>query len=152
MLVDPSDEAQYGERIPYVIIRGQPMSRLVDRAVSPEEVVKDRYVAFKVEWPVLATILTHRQKRIDALYYIHHVLIPPLERIFNLVGADVKAWFDEMPKPIRTDVTADPLLMSPRKKHREAVLVNRLKIEEHFMNTQCSVCGAEASDGASPPN
>ena len=41
MLEDPNDEPQYGERIPYVIIRGEPGSRLVDRAVAPRELFRD---------------------------------------------------------------------------------------------------------------
>lgn len=36
---------------------------------------------------------------LDAEYYISRVLIPPLQRIFSLVGADVRSWYDEMPKP-----------------------------------------------------
>jgi len=36
-LEDPNNEAQYGDRIPYVIARGAPRERLVDRSVSPEE-------------------------------------------------------------------------------------------------------------------
>jgi DNA polymerase zeta len=36
-LEDSNDEAQYGDRIPYVIARGAPQERLVDRAVAPEE-------------------------------------------------------------------------------------------------------------------
>ncbi|KAI0296211.1 hypothetical protein BC826DRAFT_1005902 [Russula brevipes] len=36
-LEDPNNEAQYGDRIPYVIARGAPHDRLVDRAVAPEE-------------------------------------------------------------------------------------------------------------------
>lgn len=39
-------EPQYGERVPYVIIRGEPGSRLVDRAVPPEELLRDKYAAF----------------------------------------------------------------------------------------------------------
>ncbi|KAG8982295.1 DNA polymerase zeta, partial [Tulasnella sp. 427] len=39
---DPRAEAQYGDRIPYVIVRGEPKSRLVDRAFEPMEVLKDR--------------------------------------------------------------------------------------------------------------
>ena len=42
MLEDPNDEPQYGERIPYVIVRGEPGSRLVDRAVAPHELFRDR--------------------------------------------------------------------------------------------------------------
>ena len=36
--------------------------------------------------------------RLDADYYISKTLIPPLERIFNLVGADVRSWYEDMPK------------------------------------------------------
>lgn len=39
---DPRAEAQYGDRIPYVIVRGEPKSRLVDRAFEPLDVLKDR--------------------------------------------------------------------------------------------------------------
>lgn len=42
MIEDPNDEPQYGDRVPYVITRGEPNTRLVDRAVTPEELLKDR--------------------------------------------------------------------------------------------------------------
>jgi DNA polymerase zeta len=42
MLEDPNDEIQYGDRIPYVIVRGAPGARLVDRAMPPEAVLNDR--------------------------------------------------------------------------------------------------------------
>jgi hypothetical protein len=38
-LEDPNNEAQYGDRIPYVIARGALQERLVDRAVGPEELL-----------------------------------------------------------------------------------------------------------------
>ena len=87
-----------------------------------------------------------RQLRIDASYYISRVLIPPLERIFNLVGADVRAWYDEMPKTITVD-ERDPLALSPKK--RAPVHTARLKIDEHFHSTRCLTCGHTASDGES---
>ena len=43
MINDPRAEPQYGERVPYVVKAGAPGARLVDRAVSPEEMLKDRY-------------------------------------------------------------------------------------------------------------
>ncbi|KAI6031825.1 hypothetical protein BKA83DRAFT_90935 [Pisolithus microcarpus] len=85
MLHDPNDEPQYGERVPYIIARGSPHTRLIERAVTPEEVLANPHM------------------QIDAVYYIEKVLIPPLERIFNLVGADVRAWYEEMPKAIEVD-------------------------------------------------
>ncbi|RDW86204.1 DNA-directed DNA polymerase zeta catalytic subunit REV3 [Aspergillus mulundensis] len=80
MLEDPRAEPQYGERIPYVVVTGAPGSRLIDRCVPPE------------------TLLQDAQLDLDAEYYITKNLIPPLERIFNLVGANVRQWYDEMPK------------------------------------------------------
>jgi DNA polymerase zeta len=38
-LEDPNNEAQYQDRIPYVIARGALQERLVDRAVAPEELL-----------------------------------------------------------------------------------------------------------------
>ncbi|KAJ3553039.1 hypothetical protein NM688_g3832 [Phlebia brevispora] len=127
MAEDPNDEPQYGDRIPYVIIRGSPGTRLVDRAVRPEEVLNDAH------------------KYIDAPYYISRVLIPPLERIFNLVGADVRGWYDEMPKALHAD-EPDSVLMSPRKASKQAALINRYKIDEHFFSSHCIVCNCYASD------
>lgn len=40
---DPRAEAEYGERVPYVITNGEG-SRLVDRAMAPEELLNNRYV------------------------------------------------------------------------------------------------------------
>ncbi|KAI5801709.1 hypothetical protein DFH27DRAFT_557681 [Peziza echinospora] len=77
---DHRAEPQYGERVPYVVIAGPPGSRLIDRIVPPE------------------TLLHNTHHRLDAEYYISKNLIPPLERIFNLVGADVRGWYNEMPK------------------------------------------------------
>ena len=80
MLEDARAEPQYGERVPYVVITGAPGARLIDRCVAPEDLLENPH------W------------RLDAQYYISKNLIPPLERIFNLVGANVRQWYDEMPK------------------------------------------------------
>jgi DNA polymerase zeta len=91
-------------------------------------------------------LLLLRHKCLDAAYYLDRVLIPPLERIFNLVGADVRAWYEDMPKSVRSDVS-DSTSLSPRKKHLERLAANRLNIEEHFYRTQCVLCGAHAESG-----
>ncbi|KAF8122365.1 hypothetical protein EV363DRAFT_1360228, partial [Boletus edulis] len=82
--------------------------------------------------------------RIDASYYITRVLIPPPERIFNLVGADVRAWYDEMPKTTTVD-EQDPLVHSPRK--CAPVHANGFKIDEHFQSARCLTCSCTAWDG-----
>jgi len=121
LIGDPNDEVQYGDRMPYVIIRGEPNSRLVDRAVEPLELLNNHHI------------------HLDAAYYISRVLIPPLERIFNLVGANVRAWYDEMPKTIQADRT-DSITFSPKKIRKDAG-INRFKIDEHFQSSKCLVCG-----------
>jgi len=44
MLEDPNYEPQYSERVPYVIAKGPPGSRLVDRAMDPLTLINNRYV------------------------------------------------------------------------------------------------------------
>ncbi|KAK9324185.1 hypothetical protein V1517DRAFT_318484 [Lipomyces orientalis] len=83
MQEDPRAEPQYGERVPYVVIAGALGSRLVDRCVSPE------------------TLLMNNNMFLDADYYITKNIIPPLDRILNLIGVSVRSWYDEMPKIVR---------------------------------------------------
>lgn len=80
MLIDKRSQCQYGERVPYVISQGAGKARLVDLARDP------------------LTMLHDRRQTINAIYYITRGLIPPLSRIFNLLGADVESWFRELPK------------------------------------------------------
>ncbi|KAF9455997.1 hypothetical protein BDZ94DRAFT_1276753 [Collybia nuda] len=124
MVADPKNEPQYGERIPYVITRGPPDARLVDRAVDPLEFLQDS------------------QLHLDTDYYISKVLIPPLERIFNLLGVDVRKWFIDMPKLRSLDVAA-----SPTKAKDDDETQDPLNIDEHFHSSQCLICGELASQG-----
>ncbi|RYP33391.1 hypothetical protein DL767_004796 [Monosporascus sp. MG133] len=102
MLGDARAEPQYGERVPYVVVSGAPGARLVDRCVAPED------------------LLANSHLQLDAEYYISKNLIPPLERIFNLVGANVRQWYDEMPKVQRIH-RIDP---NHHHHHREQQLVH----------------------------
>ncbi|ODQ66790.1 hypothetical protein NADFUDRAFT_8577, partial [Nadsonia fulvescens var. elongata DSM 6958] len=84
---DERDMPQYRERVPYVIVTGSPGQRLVDRAVPPEELMRNP------------------QLRLDAEYYIIKNLIPPLERVLNILGASAKQWYKDMPRIIRYQST-----------------------------------------------
>ncbi len=91
--------------------------------------------------------------QLDADYYITRVLIPPLERIFNLVGADVRQWFTEMPRVKSTGletVTASPSKRRKLAEDNEDVpgSPSRRDIEEHLHNTRCLACGEPAFAGA----
>jgi DNA polymerase zeta len=119
MLEDARAEPQYGERVPYVVITGAPGARLIDRCVAPE------------------TLLKSDHKELDAEYYISKNLIPPLERIFNLVGANVRSWYDEMPKVQRirrVNVNQDSLGPSNQ------LSVSRKTLESYMKSSSCLVC------------
>ncbi|KAG6008829.1 hypothetical protein E4U21_003858 [Claviceps maximensis] len=118
MLRDARAEPQYGERVPYVIITGAPGARLIDRSVAPED------------------LLANPHWQLDAEYYISKNLIPPLERIFNLVGANVRQWYDEMPKVQRIHQTAAYDVAASRK----------MTLESYMRSTHCLVCNAKFDD------
>lgn len=126
MLEDHRLEPQYGERVPYVVVTGAPGLRLIDRCVAPE------------------TLLRDAQLDLDADYYITKNLIPPLERIFNLVGANVRQWYDEMPKVqrIRRVDAASSLMRGPG--------VARKTLESYMRSSSCIICRARLSDVAVP--
>ena len=92
-----------------------------------------------------STDIFFREMRLDGHYYISRVLIPLLERIFNLVGADVRGWYEEMPRRIRAD-GVDPALSSPEKP-KGPMTPGRLRIEEHFRNSQCILCRSFSEEG-----
>jgi DNA polymerase zeta len=129
MLEDPRLEPQRGERVPYVVVTGAPGSRLVDRCVAPEELLHDA------------------QLDLDAEYYITKNLIPPLERIFNLVGANVRQWYDEMPKVQRIRrVEASSSLGRPNKEFG----MLKKTLESYMRSSSCILCKAKLSDTAVP--
>ncbi|KAK6429147.1 DNA polymerase zeta [Oleoguttula sp. CCFEE 5521] len=117
MLKDPRLELQYGERVPYVVIAGAPGARLWERCVEPERLLHDEHA------------------ELDAEYYINKNLIPPLERIFNLVGANVRQWFDEMPKIQRIRMLGGPVM-----KEGEAAASKKKTMESYMGSSLCVVC------------
>ncbi|KAI2468146.1 hypothetical protein F4781DRAFT_281683 [Annulohypoxylon bovei var. microspora] len=124
MLEDARAEPQYGERVPYVVVSGAPGARLIDRCVAPEE------------------LLSNSHLQLDAEYYISKNLIPPLERIFNLMGANVRQWYDEMPKVQRIR-RVDLAGQNPGA---------RKTLESYMKAAACLVCGSRTnrrSEGSS---
>jgi len=86
----------------------------------------------------------HRSLNIDAEYYIRNLLIPPLSRIFNLVGADVENWYDSMPRIKR----AGKYDFRPSTNGGSGG--GGIRIDSHFKSSHCIVCGLESSTGMSP--
>ncbi|KAJ5970642.1 C4-type zinc-finger of DNA polymerase delta [Penicillium vulpinum] len=128
MMEDPRSEPQTGERVPYVVVTGAPGSRLVDRCVSPQ------------------TLLHDAQLEIDAEYYITKNIIPPLERIFDLVGANVRQWYDEMPKVQRIRRVEGSVL----RPNSGVVGASRKTLESYMRSSSCVVCRSRLSDATVP--
>ena len=125
MLEDPRAEPQYGERVPYVVITGAPGARLIDRCVAPEVLLQDD------------------NNELDAEYYISKNLIPPLERIFNLVGANVRQWYDEMPKLQRIRRIDSSLLTTD-----SDLPISKKTLESYMKSSLCIVCREKLEGGA----
>ncbi|KAJ5819867.1 hypothetical protein N7474_005458 [Penicillium riverlandense] len=133
MLDDPRLEPQYGERVPYVVVTGAPGSRLIDRCVAPE------------------TLLHDAQLDLDAEYYITKNIIPPLERIFNLVGANVRQWYDEMPKVQRIRrIDASASASRPGNGKGKEIGFSKKTLESYMRSSSCIVCRARLSDSSIP--
>lgn len=118
MLEDPRAEPQNGERVPYVVITGAPGARLIDRCVAPD------------------VLLHNDQNELDSEYYITKNLIPPLERIFNLVGANVRQWYDEMPKVQRIRRIEAPQILGGT----NLVATSKKTLESYLKSSSCLAC------------
>ena len=124
MLEDPRAEPQYGERVPYVVITGAPGARLIDRCVAPD------------------VLLHNDNNELDAEYYILKNLIPPLERIFNLVGANVRQWYDEMPKFQRVRRREGMAFTGGKN-----LIVSKKTLESYMKSSACIVCREKLEEG-----
>lgn len=114
MAEDPRAEPQYKERVSYLVVAGPQKSRLVDRCLTPE------------------MFMTDPNLNLDAEYYIRKHLIPPLERMFNMIGANISAWYNEMPK--YTIGRENGRISNPHKKAGITSLRNYMK------SATCAVC------------
>lgn len=77
---DRRSEPRVGERVPYVVVYGMPGLPLIQLVRRPIEVLQD---------PSL---------RLNATYYITKQILPPLARVFSLIGIDVFSWYHELPR------------------------------------------------------
>lgn len=113
---DPRSEPQYGERVSYLVISGASRSRLTDRCVPPEE------------------LLLNPDLRLDVEYYITKNLVPPLDRIFSLMGVNVRSWYDEMPRSLK--------LINRARRPAHAGKTSKM-IETFLTSSHCPVCQRE---------
>uniref|UniRef100_A0A7N9ANJ2 DNA polymerase zeta catalytic subunit n=1 Tax=Mastacembelus armatus TaxID=205130 RepID=A0A7N9ANJ2_9TELE len=109
MAYDRRLEPRVGERVPYVVVYGLPGVPLIQLVRRPMEVLQD---------PGL---------RLNATYYITKQILPPLARMFQLIGVDVFSWYQELPR-VRGQTVA-----------REEV-GRKGTISQYFTTLHCPVC------------
>ncbi|KAK4424650.1 DNA polymerase zeta catalytic subunit [Sesamum alatum] len=115
MRADPRAEPRYAERIPYVVVHGEPGARLVDMVIDPYEL-----------------LAINSPFRLNDIYYIRKQIIPALQRVFGLVGADLNQWFLDMPRPAREAIG---------KRHSLAPNPQRTRIDYYYASRHCILCG-----------
>jgi DNA polymerase zeta len=122
MATDPNAKAEYGDRIPYIVAYSKPKGRLIDSVVSPEEMVNDR------------SLLLHSE------YYITKQIIPPLVRLFGLIGADIAKWYNELPKTSRA-------IQFSTSQDKDKSPVSKRTIDYYYKSNRCNVCDKMSNDG-----
>ncbi|XP_034622780.1 DNA polymerase zeta catalytic subunit [Trachemys scripta elegans] len=108
---DRRSEPRVGERVPYVIVYGMPGLPLIQLVRRPIEVLQDTNL------------------RLNATYYITKQILPPLARIFSLIGIDVFSWYHELPRIQRAASTA-----------RTELEGRKGTISQYFTTLHCPVC------------
>ncbi|CAG9769330.1 unnamed protein product [Ceutorhynchus assimilis] len=114
--VDRRNEPRNGERVPYIIVNGPPGLPLIRLVRSPRDLLNDNSL------------------RPNALYYITKVIIPPINRCLNLIGADLNVWFNQMPrKNTQYLPNSSPTIKST--------------IAQYFATKICASCTEPTQDG-----
>ncbi|XP_046836195.1 DNA polymerase zeta catalytic subunit isoform X3 [Vespa crabro] len=117
MRKDPRAIPRTGERVRYVIVAGAPNQALIHCVRTPWEVMCD---------PGLYP---------NSIYYITKVIIPPLNRCFNLFGIDVNNWYQE----ISHRQSFDKLDYLNTKNQKSTIC-------QFFNTTICNVCGEQSTN------
>ncbi|KAF7014170.1 hypothetical protein CFC21_028190 [Triticum aestivum] len=132
MLSDPRAEPRYAERVPYVVIHGEPGARLVDMVIDP-------YGLLEVGSPY----------RLNELYYITKQIIPALQRVFGLLGVNLNKWFNEMPRPTRSTLAKRQSALGHGSRDSSSIRLGWNKkppakvarIDTYYMSSHCTICG-----------
>ncbi|KAG1445129.1 hypothetical protein G6F56_010019 [Rhizopus delemar] len=113
---DSRAEPQYGERVPYVVVYKSPGAKLKDKVIRPETVLNDSTL------------------RLDADYYIRKQIIAPISRVFNLIGVDIMAWYDNMPRSQKAAFLRQGEY--PNKPNAKKAKL----IDQYYAKSHCVVC------------
>ncbi|RLN98691.1 hypothetical protein BBJ28_00016228 [Nothophytophthora sp. Chile5] len=140
MAKDPRAEPRYAERVPYVVVNGPPGARLMDLVVSPAE-----YFDKRARYSINCHYYINKQVRaaVPCCYFRRGLtvgsvllalqIIPSLERLLLLLGANIRSWYANLPRSsvkARRHVLASPMRRDFR------------SIDSFYMSKHCRLCGA----------
>lgn len=134
-LTDHRAEPRCGERVPYIVINGSPGLPLIRLVRSPHE------------------YLSNEGLKINAMYYITKVIIPPLNRCLLLIGADAHQWFADLPRKnqyLLSLETASKVMTSASAvdSDQSAAISKKSTISQYFSTTNCACdCGGHTQNG-----
>ncbi|RWW88038.1 hypothetical protein BHE74_00003103 [Ensete ventricosum] len=132
MNADPRAEPHYGERVPYVVVYGEPGARLADMVVDPHDLLE-----------------VNSPYRLNDHYYIKKQIIPALQRVLGLLRADLNQWFLEVPRPVRP-ISARFYASHFGSSHdfdyngpgtSRKAQVKRSRIDTYYSSKHCILCG-----------
>ena len=119
---DRRAEPLVSQRVPYVIVYGTPGLPLIELVREPHELVADRSL------------------HINATYYITKQILPPLQRVFSLLGVDVFSWYNDLPRIVRSNGVGEPELGAGSSRSKGTLL-------GYFTSLSCPVCDARTQPG-----
>lgn len=82
----------YGERVAFVVVYGPPGARLKDCVMPPLEVEAGAITKPTASLTNAQVIAKGGSVRPNAVYYITKCIVPSLQRVLGLAGADVEQW------------------------------------------------------------
>lgn len=112
--INPKGVPKQGERVPYVIVNGTLDQPLIQLVRQPYDLVKNSYL------------------QLNSSYYIERVIIPTLNRVFEMLGFNVMDWYKEMFKK----VTYQRALFTNAKQDSNGLPT----LHKYFSPRQCPVC------------
>ena len=119
LLHDKYSEPCSGQRVPYVIVFGSPGQPLIQLVREPQQLLFDANL------------------RLHTDYYIGRQIVPPLARVFNLLGVNVAKWYEQMPKIQRQNLAHYPIHQNTKG-----------TISRYFDSLHCPVCEVLTNQGA----
>lgn len=133
-LTDHRAEPRCGERVPYLVINGPPGLPLIRLVRSPHE------------------YLANEGLKINAMYYITKVIIPPLNRCFLLIGADAHQWFADLPRKnqllLSLEMASKVMTSTTADTHQTTIVGKKSTISQYFSTTNCVCdCGGHTQNG-----